>query len=96
DQIVMENILTFFNQHATQNAGGKTIYSALKIRQTHSHYETLVINEINGKENLKRVEAIIIEEVLIVSRDLFSFITNMLESIYNNSKIFERILYFGW
>ncbi|CAG8750590.1 34123_t:CDS:2, partial [Racocetra persica] len=52
---------------AAQNIGGKTIHSALKIKQTHSHYETLIAQNQIAKENLRKVETIIIEEVFIVS-----------------------------
>ena len=49
---------------AAQNIGGRTIHSALKIRQTKSYYETLSIFNEQMKNYLLKIEAIIIDEIL--------------------------------
>ncbi|CAG8746174.1 1411_t:CDS:2, partial [Ambispora leptoticha] len=76
---------------AAQNVGGNTIHSALKIRQTNSYYETLSIHNQNTKDSLRKIEAIIIEEISMVSSNLFSFMSNMFGSLHSNSKIFGGI-----
>src|SRR6185369_15280044 len=54
---------------AAQNIGGTTIHPELKIRQTRSYYEILSIYDENFKNSLLKVEAIIIEEISMVSGD---------------------------
>ena len=76
---------------AAQNIGGKTIHSALKIKQYESSYETLSISNETTRLTLRKIEAIIIEEVSMVPAELFSFLSNMFGSIHNNMKIFGGI-----
>src|SRR6185369_11191405 len=60
---------------AAQNIGGKTIYSALKIKQCGSNYQTLSISDETTKTSLRKIRAIIIDKVSMVSSDLLSFLS---------------------
>src|SRR6185369_6306184 len=76
---------------AAQNIGGKTIHSALKIKQCGSNYQTLSISDETTKTSLRKIRAIIIDEVSMVSSDLLSFLSNIFASIHTNMKIFGGI-----
>jgi len=76
---------------AAQNIGGKTIHSALKIKQCGPNYQTLSISDETTKTSLRKIRAIIIDEVSMVSSDLLSFLSNIFASIHTNMKIFGGI-----
>ncbi|CAG8703810.1 3981_t:CDS:2, partial [Ambispora leptoticha] len=76
---------------AAQNVGGKMIHSTLKIKQTGDYYTSLSQYDPTTKNNLSKIQAIIIEEISMVSANLFTFISNLFASIHQNSKIFGGI-----
>lgn len=76
---------------AAQNVSGKTIHSALKIKQTGDYYISLSQYDQTTRNNLSKIQAIIIEEISMVSANLFTFISNLFGSIHQNSKIFSGI-----
>ena len=76
---------------SAQNIGGKTIHSALKIRQYNDHYQTLILDDEKSKIELLKIKTIIIEETSMVSSELLTFISNIFSSLHKNHKPFEGI-----
>ncbi|GBC40545.2 PIF1-like helicase domain-containing protein [Rhizophagus irregularis DAOM 181602=DAOM 197198] len=66
---------------AAQNVNGKTIHSALYIRNTQTYFETLSHYNNQQFEKLSQIKAIIIEEVSMVSSILLSFISSLFAKI---------------
>ena len=66
---------------AAQNVGGKTIHSALHIKNTPTYFETLSHYNEQQKRELSQIKAIIIEEVSMVSSTLLSFISLLFAKI---------------
>jgi hypothetical protein len=76
---------------AAQNISGKTIHSTLRLKQTDGHYQTLSLDDESSKIVLSRIKVIIIDEISMVSDELFTFLSNMFGSLYKNHKIFGGI-----
>lgn len=76
---------------AAQNVGGQTIHSALHIRNTQTYFETLSHYNEQQKKELSQINAIIIEEVSMVSSKLLSFISLLFAKIHKNSVPFGGI-----
>lgn len=77
---------------AAQNVGGKTIHSALRMRQmSDHHYQTLSIESESLMQVLLQIRVVIIDEGSIVSNKLFSFLSNIFGSVHQNHKVFGRI-----
>jgi len=77
---------------AAQNVGGKTIHSALRIRQTSSHhYQTLLMESESSIQALLQIMVIIIDEISMVSSELFLFLSNLFGSLHKNNKVFGGI-----
>jgi len=77
---------------AAQNVGGKTIHSALRIKQTSDqHYQTLSMDSESSIQALLQIKAIIVDETSMVSNRLFSFVSNVFGSLHRNHKVFGGI-----
>jgi Cdc6-like AAA superfamily ATPase len=76
---------------AAQNIGGTTIHSNLRITSTQSGFHSLAFHDNEFKQKLKEIETIIIEEVSMVSSQLFDFISDMFSAIHDNNLAFGGI-----
>ncbi|GBB97346.1 hypothetical protein RclHR1_29720001 [Rhizophagus clarus] len=76
---------------AAQNIGSFTIHSALKIHATKGGFQTLAFNDKILKENLKKLKILIIDEISIVSSELFDYLSNMFSKLHSNSLPFGGI-----
>ena len=76
---------------AAQNVGGKTIHSALHIRNTQTYFETLSHYNEQQQKELSQIKAIIIEEVSIVSSILLSYISQLFAKIHKKQIPFGGI-----
>jgi ATP-dependent DNA helicase PIF1 len=68
-----------------------TIHSALKIHATSGSFQTLAFNDKTFKENLKKIKILIIDEISMVSSELFSCFSNMFSKLHSNSQSFGGI-----
>jgi ATP-dependent exoDNAse (exonuclease V) alpha subunit len=76
---------------AAQNISGKTIHSTLRLKQTDGHYQTLLLDDESSKIALSRIKVIIIDEISMVSDELFTFLSNIFGSLHKNHKVFGGI-----
>jgi hypothetical protein len=76
---------------AAQNISGKTIHSTLRIRQIGGYYQTLSLDDESTRIHLLRIKAIIIDEISMVSSELFSFLSNLFATLHRNHKVFGGI-----
>nr|CAG8647360.1 5914_t:CDS:1 [Entrophospora candida] len=76
---------------SAQSIGGRTIHSALKIRQFNNHYQTLLLDDETLKAELLKIKVIIIDEISMVSNKLFTFLSNMFGSLHKSSRVFGGI-----
>ena len=76
---------------SAQNIGGRTIHSALKIRQYNNNYQTLITEDQESKRELLEIKTIIIEETSMVSSELLTFISNIFGLLHKNHKPFGGI-----
>jgi len=76
---------------AAQNIGGSTIHSALKIHATSGGFQTLAFNDKKFKENLKKIKILIIDEISMVSDELFDYLSNMFSKLHTDSRPFGGI-----
>ena len=76
---------------AAQNIGGKTIHSALHIKNTQTYFETLSNYNEQQQKELSQIKAIIIDEVSMVSSILLSFISKIFAKIHKNPTTFGGI-----
>ncbi|CAG8786729.1 14759_t:CDS:1, partial [Acaulospora morrowiae] len=84
-------LLMAFTGVAAQNIGGKTIHSCLKIRFQDGNYETLIHINNQDESDLKKIEAILIDEISMVDADLFTFLSNTFARIHKNNLIFGGV-----
>src|ERR1044071_3117524 len=76
---------------AAQNVGGNTIHADLRLISTPTGFHTLAFYDNEFKEKLKKIDTIIIEEISMVSIELFDFISNMFAAIHGNNIAFGGI-----
>ena len=76
---------------AAQNVGGKTIHSALHIRNTQTYFETLSHYNEQQQNELKQIKTLIIEEVSMVSSKLLPFISLLFAKVHKNTIPFGGI-----
>ena len=69
---------------ATQNIGSKTIHSELKIAGNIFNLKSLSTYDEESSKRLKKIKYIIIEEVFMVSSELFTFISKLFQKIHHN------------
>jgi len=68
---------------AAENIGGKTIHSALRIKDTLNNRQSLAMHDQKLRQELKKIKIIIIDEVSMVSKDLLSFISDLFAKLHN-------------
>lgn len=73
---------------AATNIGGQTIHSALRIRETLGGFQSLAFNDHEFFEYLKTINTLIIDEISMVSKALFSFISDMFSVIQQQTIAF--------
>ena len=66
---------------AATNIEDETIHSALRIRETLSRFQSLAFHDHEFFKYLKTINTLIIDKILIVSKTLFSFISDMFSVI---------------
>ena len=76
---------------AVQNVSRKTIHSELKIARNIYNLKSLSIYDKKSNERLKHIEYIIIDEISMVSSELFTFISKLFQKIHKNSLEFGGI-----
>src|SRR5436190_13682018 len=69
---------------AAENVGGETIHSSLKITGNIYNLQTLSLYDEHSKNKLKKIKCIIIEEISMVSSQLFTFISKIFCKLHNN------------
>src|SRR4051794_22293134 len=82
---------------AAVNVNGQTIYSALRICFMGSSYQTLTFSDQNFNQELRNIRTILIEEISMVSSELFTFISQIFSNLHHNPTLFNNInvLVFG-
>jgi ATP-dependent DNA helicase PIF1 len=76
---------------AAQNVGGSTIHSALRLTQSGSGYQSLAFHDLEFKKKLQAIQVLIIDEISMVSKPLFDFISNLFARIHNSDIAFGGI-----
>src|SRR6185295_2571220 len=76
---------------SAQSIGGRTIHSALRIRQFDGHYQMLLLDDETSRMELLEIKAIVLDKVSIVADKLFMFTSNMFGSLHKNHKAFGGI-----
>ena len=76
---------------AAQNIGGSTIHSALRLTQSGSGYQSLAFYDLEFKKQLQAIQILIIDEISMVSKSLFNFISNLFARIHNSDVAFGGI-----
>jgi hypothetical protein len=73
---------------AATSIGGKTIHSALRIRETFNGFQSLAFHDHDFYQFLKTIDTLIIDEISMVSNVLFSFISDMFSIIQQQTIAF--------
>ena len=76
---------------AAQNVGGKTIHSELKITGSIYNLKSLSLYDEHSNQRLKSIDYIILEEISMVSSELFTFMSKLFQKIHNNSLEFGGV-----
>jgi len=79
---------------AAQNIDGQTIHSALKISSTNNYqssYQTLLFNDVTLQNDMKNINTLIIDEISMVSANLFTFLSEVFAKLHNSHKPFGGI-----
>ena len=76
---------------AAQNVSGVTIYSALRLTQSGSDYQSLAFHDFEFKKRLQAIQILIIDEISMVSASLFNFISDLFARIHNSDIAFGGI-----
>ncbi len=73
------------------NIEGEIIHSALRIRETLNRFQFLAFHDHEFFKYLKTINTLIIDKILIVSKTLFSFISDMFSVIQQQTIAFEGL-----
>jgi hypothetical protein len=73
---------------AAQHIGGRTIHSALRITSAGSFFKTAVFNDNSLRKQLFELDVIIIDEVSMVSAELFNYVSSLLAEVCSNGIAF--------
>jgi len=68
---------------SAENIGGKTIHSTLRIKDTLNNRQSLAIHDQNLRQELLKIQVIIIDEISMVSADMLSFISDLFAKLHN-------------
>lgn len=63
----------------------KSFLLHLILQHIDGHYTSLALHDSTSRESLLKIQAIVIEEISMVSDNLFSFISNLFGSLHQNS-----------
>jgi hypothetical protein len=77
---------------AAQNINGKTIHSELQIKPNSGNYMSLAMKNAESRLRLRNIDAIIIDEVSMVSPYLLDFINQMFCELHNCTQPFGGIM----
>src|SRR6266496_2968321 len=77
---------------AAQNVNGKTIHSELQIKPDSNNYMSLAMNDAENRLRLRKINAIIIDEISMVSPYLLDFINQMFCELHNCALPFGGIM----
>ena len=70
---------------AAQNINGKTIHSELQIKPGSSNYMSLAMENAENRIRLRKVDALIFDEISMVSSHLLDFINKMFCELHNSA-----------
>jgi ATP-dependent exoDNAse (exonuclease V) alpha subunit len=76
---------------AAQNIGGRTIHSELRIVSAPGGFYTQAYADEDLKNRLKTIDTIIIDEISMVSAELFDFVSGIFASLHSNAIAFGGI-----
>src|SRR6185437_4860365 len=76
---------------AAQSIGGKTIHSELYIIPSRENFRSHALTDNELKTRLQKIDTIIIDEISMVSAELFDFISNLFANLHNNAITFGGI-----
>ena len=76
---------------ASENIGGQTIHSSLRLSQSASGFQSLAAYDKDFKKFLSTIDTLIIDEISMVSASLMTFISNLFAQIHNNNLAFGGI-----
>jgi len=76
---------------AAQNIGGTTIHSKLRIVSSYGTFFTRAYTDNEFRTFLLKVTTIIIDEISMVSAELFDFISNLFANLHDNARPFGGI-----
>ena len=76
---------------AAQNIGGTTIHSKLRITSIQGSFRTQAHVDNELRTSLKKIKTLIIDEISMVSAELFDFISNLFANLHNNATAFGGI-----
>jgi DNA replication protein DnaC len=73
---------------AAQHIGGHTIHSALRITSAGSFFKTAVLNDSSLRQQVADLDILIIDEISMVSAELFNYLSSLLAEICSNGHAF--------
>ena len=73
---------------AAENINSQTIHSALRLAEAESGFQSLAFHDPDFKNLLAEIETLIIDEISMVSAQLFTFIRNLFAYIHQNNLAF--------
>jgi len=76
---------------ASENIGGQTIHSTLRLAHSASGFQSLAFYDKDFQKFLSKIETLIIDEVSMVSGPLLTYISNLFAQIHGNSIAFGGI-----
>src|SRR6266536_2842375 len=77
----------------TENIEGKTIHSTLRIKDLLNNRQSLAMHDQNLRQGLKKIEAIVIDEVSMVSAEMLSFHITFISDLF--VKLHNKPIEFG-
>jgi len=76
---------------ATQNIGGSTIHSALRIISDERGFHTLAFHDNELNNFLLQINTLIIDEISMISSQLLTYISELFKSLHKNNNPFGGI-----
>jgi hypothetical protein len=73
---------------AATNIGGETIHSALRVHEAFGGFQSLAFHDHDFFKFLKTIDTLIIDEISMTSKELFSFISDMFSIIQQQTIAF--------
>lgn len=76
---------------AADNISAQTIHSTLRLTESEAGFLSLAFHDASFRSQLKTIHTIIIDEISMVSAELFTFIANLFAYIHGNTLAFGGI-----